>query len=153
MNEEIDKNSNAVFQELITSVQIRSVQFIDIQSHRASVNFAPEDANHETRISWKQLFPTDDPLRIDDTQLIFRPKYEFLVTREGTSFFNATMVAALQFTVENKETFERCWNNPDAQKIFREKQIMRTMWPILRQQLMDCMNRHSLQPITLPWII
>lgn len=153
MNEEIDTTVNKVFQELITSLQIRGVQFLDIQSRRPSVNFAPEDSTGETNLSWKQLFPADDPLHIDDSMVIFRPKYEFDLTRDGKPFFNATMVVALQFTIENKDVFERCWKNVEAQKIFREKQIMRTMWTILRQQLMDCMSRHSLHPIPLPWVV
>jgi hypothetical protein len=153
MKDETDTAVHAVFQELITSLQIRGVQFIEIQSKRSSATFAPEDSNGETSISWKQLFPPDDPLRVEDTLLVFRPKYEFVLARDEKPFFTATMIAAIQFCIENKETFERCWGNPEAQKVFREKQIVRTMWTILRQQLMDCMSRHSLNPVPLPWIV
>ena len=69
MKDETDTAVHAVFQELITSLQIRGVQFIEIQSKRSSATFAPEDSNGETSISWKQLFPPDDPLRVEDTLL------------------------------------------------------------------------------------
>lgn len=149
MNEQIQKK----LQELNSSLQIRSVQFQDVHSKRTSISFGPDNLNAGASLTWNQQFADNDPMILEDGSLVFRPKYTFTVKVDEVVIFEATMIAALLFSVENKETFESCWADEEVKKVFFEKQITRLMWTILRQQLMDCMSRHSLPPVPLPWIV
>lgn len=149
MNEQIQKELH----ELNSSLQIRSVQFQDVHSKRSSIFFTPENWDTEASISWNQQFADNDPMKLDNGTLVFRPKYTFTVKVEEAVVFEARMIAALLFSVENKEKFDSCWADTEVRKIFLDKQILRLMWTILRQQLMDCMSRHSLPPVPLPWIV
>lgn len=153
MNAEISKESQENLKKLINSMQLRSIQFIDIHSNvtSASVKLSPQ--NNELKISWNQTFANEDPVFMEDKLLLFRPKYEFSIGLVSEEIFHATMIASMQFSFVNKADFDESWANEEVRKTFQQKQIMRTMWTILRQQLMDCMNRHSLPSITLPWIV
>lgn len=148
MSEDIQKS----LQELNTSLQIRSVLFQDVHSKRISISFKSETCA-DSVLSWNQQFADNDPLVQEDGSLIFRPRYTFVIKNGENIIFEATMIAALQFSIEDKRVFDRNWAKEDVKKLFLEKQILRLMWTILRQQLMDCMSRHSMQPIPLPWIV
>jgi hypothetical protein len=149
MNEQTQQG----LQELISSLQIRNVQFQDIHSRRMMISFQPESLTSGSSLNWNQQFADDDPLTLDDGSLVFRPKYSFTVKNGEAVIFEATMICALRFSVENRDFYEKGWANEEVRKVFLEKQIMRLMWTILRQQLMDCMNRHSMTPVPLPWIL
>lgn len=149
MNEQIQKK----LQELTSSLQIRNVQFQDVHSKRTSISFVPENWGTEASLTWNQQFADNDPMTLENGSLVFRPKYTFTVKVDEAVVFEATMIAALLFSVENKEKYENCWADEEVKKVFFEKQITRLMWTILRQQLMDCMSRHSLPPVPLPWIV
>jgi hypothetical protein len=149
MNDELQ----CALQILNKSLQIRNVQFQDIHSKRNSIGFQPEVFGNDAVISWNQQFADDDPVINEDGSLIFRPKYFFSIKNGEKVVFEVTMIAALLFSIEDKDAFEKNWAKEEIKKLFLEKQIMRLMWTILRQQLMDCMSRHSLQPIPLPWIV
>jgi len=147
------EDSKTTLQELNSSLQIRSVQFLDVHSKRPAMSFQQENVGTEAAIGWSQQFADDDPLILEDGSLVFRPKYSFNIKVGEKTIFEATMIAGLLFSVENRELFEKCWEDDALKKLFLEKQIMRLMWTILRQQLMDCMSRHSLPPVPLPWIV
>lgn len=149
----MNEDKKTALQELNSSLQIRSIQFLDVHSTRLSMSFQQENLGTEATIGWSQQFADNDPMRLEDGSLVFRPKYTFNVKVTEKSIFEATMIAGLLFSVEKKELFEKCWADESLKKLFLEKQIMRLMWTILRQQLMDCMSRHSLPPIPLPWIV
>lgn len=149
MNEQTQKD----LQELNSSIQIRSIQFQDVHSRRTMISFQPENFTAKAAISWNQQFADNDPLTLEDGSLVFRPKYSFTVKNGEAVIFEATMICALLFSVEKKDLYERHWANEEVRKVFLEKQIMRLMWTILRQQLMDCMSRHSMPPVPLPWIV
>lgn len=149
MNEQTQKD----LQELNSSIQIRSIQFQDVHSRRTTISFQPESFAAGSGISWNQQFADNDPLSLEDSSLVFRPKYSFTVKNGETVIFEATMICALLFSVEKKDLYERHWAKEEVRKVFLEKQIMRLMWTILRQQLMDCMSRHSISPVPLPWIV
>ena len=40
----------------------------------------------------------------------------------------------------------------EIQKFFKEKQLVKTLWPMVRQQVLDGMSRLGLPPIPLPWL-
>ena len=149
MNEQIQKK----LQELNSSLQIRNVQFQDVHSKRTSISFEPENWGTGASLTWNQQFADNDPMTLENGSLVFRPKYTFTVKVDEAVVFESTMIAALLFSVENREKFENCWADEEVRKVFFEKQITRLMWTILRQQLMDCMSRHSLPPVPLPWIV
>ena len=149
MKEQVQKN----LQELVRALQIQSIQFTEIHSKIFPPSSPPENLEKDVNLCWNQQFADEDPVKISDTELVFRPKYVFQVKNKEDIVFEATMISALIFSVENKDSFEKCWKDEETRKFFLEKQIVRLMWTILRQQLMDCMNRHSFPPIPLPWIV
>ena len=149
MNEQTQKG----LQELNLAIQIRSIQFQDVHSRRMMISFQPESFTSGAAISWNQQFADNDPLALEDGSLVFRPKYSFTVKNGEAVIFEATMICALLFSVEKRELYAKQWANEEVRKVFLEKQIMRLMWTILRQQLMDCMSRHSMPPVPLPWIV
>ena len=52
-----------------------------------------------------------------------------------------------------KDLFDELWKNEEIMSYFKDKQILKTLWPIVRQQVLDGLSRLSLPPISLPWIV
>ena len=59
----------------------------------------------------------------------------------------------LFFELVDAATFWSLWADVELQELFRSRQVSRTLWPFLRQQVLEGMLRLGLQPITLPWLM
>jgi hypothetical protein len=138
---------------LIKSLQLKDIQFVEVTSRRTEIGPAPDPAKGELNLASQQQFADGDPLQLDDDVVLFRPKYEFALTQGEKLIFQVSMISAIQFSVQDRNEYEATWSDQEVRKAFYEKQLLKTMWPILRQQLMDCMSRHSLQPVPLQWIL
>ena len=53
----------------------------------------------------------------------------------------------------DKEVFDELLKDEEIILYFKDKQILKTLWPIIRQQVLDGLSRLSLPPISLPWIV
>jgi hypothetical protein len=51
------------------------------------------------------------------------------------------------------ERFKTLYAIDEVKDIFLKKQLRRTLWIILRGTVLDAFNRHSLQPVPLPWVV
>ncbi|MGO8693042.1 MAG: hypothetical protein ACLQMF_05140 [Rectinemataceae bacterium] len=109
--------------------------------------------NAEFNISWNQAFAEGDLIKGDESRLIIRPRYEFKATIGGEPLFSHTSIFVLLFGVQNREAVDKALESAAVKKLFFEKQIMKTMWPILRQQILDGMSRLGLPAMPLPWIV
>jgi len=67
--------------------------------------------------------------------------------------FQHTSIFVLAFEVTDAAAFEELWVDEALRKVFMEKQLQHTMWPIFRQQVLDGMSRLGMRPVALPWIM
>lgn len=156
LNEEEKKS----FTSLIEVMELKDIRFLDIHSqvlHATNEEKNENDAEKgkvegARQVSWKQQFADEDPVRDADRRL-FRPRYEFTITRGDQKEFKAVFIALIVFQVTDENKFSEAWEQPNVKEFFLQKQILRTMWTILRAQMFDVMNRHSLRPVSLPWLI
>lgn len=146
MNEEAQK----AFLAAISALQLKSIQPLSIHFHRSDEQVHP---GSEIKISWNQIFSSDDPISQAPDVLIFRPKYTVTMLMDEKEFYYHETIIIISFSIIDKLSFEKAWENDEARKIFHEKQIFKTLWPILRQQVLDGMTRLGLPGIPLPWII
>ena len=84
---------------------------------------------------------------------MFRPKYEFTVSFQNTLFFKQVSVFIIGFSVTDIPTFTELWADEELCKVFKEKQIQKTLWPLFRQHVHDGMSRLGMSPVPLPWIL
>lgn len=68
-------------------------------------------------------------------------------------FFKAEYILSVSFSSSNVTRVLELLENKEIKDMFLQKQMNRTLWSILRGTLLDAFNRHSLQPVVLPWII
>jgi hypothetical protein len=108
---------------------------------------------NELKLEWKQSFATDDPLSPEPDTRIFRPKYEFTVNFQDAPIFKQISVFIIGFAVTDAATFTELWADEELCKVFKEKQIQKTLWPLFRQHAHDGMSRLGLSPVPLPWLM
>jgi len=84
---------------------------------------------------------------------IFRPRYELSVSFKETHIFKQRSGFILGFAITDMSVFEELWADEEVRKVFMEKQIQKTLWPIFRQHAHDGMCRLGIAPIPLPWLM
>lgn len=107
----------------------------------------------ELKLEWKQSFANGDPLAPIPETRVFRPKYEFIVSFQGAPIFKQDSVFIVGFEVSDIPAFSELWADGELSKIFMEKQIQKTLWPLFRQHTQDGMSRLGLSPVPLPWLV
>ena len=144
-----------LFGRLISNLQLANIQPIGIQSERPGFGPVPgyTEADKNIVLAWNQAFATDDPLRVGEGSLFLRPRYEFSISLGGNQIFKHVSTFGILFKVIDEGAFELAWACEPVKKLFLEKQVMKTMWPLLRQQTLDGMSRLCLPTIPLPWIV
>ena len=149
---ELTDDEKALFKALLTSVQLLDIHPTNIHSDRGT--FGTIDlSGKELNLAWNQAFAEGDPIKHVDDQILIRPRYEFTVSLEGTVLFSHVSIFVILFGIQNQEIIDSAFSSPEVKKVFFEKQIMKTMWPLLRQQVLDGMSRLGLPSIALPWIV
>ncbi len=106
-----------------------------------------------SELEWKQLFANDDPLAPTPETRIFRPKYKLDVSFQDRAIFHQESIFVLVFRLHDVARFDELWADEELRKVFREKQLQKTMWPIFRQHVLDGMSRLGMAPVVLPWLI
>ena len=107
----------------------------------------------ELKLEWKQSFANGDPLAPTPEIRVFRPKYEFTVGFQDTRIFKQVSVFIIGFSVVDLPTFTELWDDDEIRKVFQEKQIQKTLWPLFRQHAHDGMSRLGMAPVSLPWLL
>jgi hypothetical protein len=146
MNEQLNERLT----RLIKSLNLREIQPMQIHSER--LGDLPDGI--EVQLSWKQILAKDDPLSTaQPVARVFRPKYEFMVKHGESTIFHQTSIFLLAFEIVDQASFDELWQDESIRKVFLEKQLRRTMWPIFRQHVLDGMSRLAMKPIALPWLM
>ncbi len=138
------------FTRLVGLLELRDIKPMDIHSWR--VGNAPSQ-NAQVQLQWKHAIADGDPVAAGPGVRVFRPKYELAVACGGTEFFRHTSVFILAFSVKDEAAFGQLWSDENLRKVFTEKQIQRTMWPIFRQHVLDGSSRLGIPGVILPWLM
>ena len=138
------------FTRLIGLLELRDIKPMDIHSWR--VGNAPGQ-NEQVQLQWKHAIADGDPVAAGPGVRVFRPRYELVVAYGGTEFFRHTSVFILAFAVKDEAAFDQLWSDESLRKVFTERQIQRTMWPIFRQQVLDGTTRLGIPGLVLPWLM
>lgn len=147
---ENDEACAEAFKTLIANLQLAGIQPSKLTSERHPVQL-PKNA--QLQLNWAQGFADDDPARPDPGHLYFRPKYLVTVTYQDVTIFSHESVFQIAFNLKDGAAFEEAWKNEDARKVFHERQIMKTLWPFVRQEALDGMTRLGLPGFPLPWLV
>ncbi len=139
-----------LFQNLIKSLSLSLIQPTKIDFERLGEIPAGES---NIQITWKMIYPKDSPFRIENNVLHLAPLFEVTLSCKNQPVYTHKSIFVLLMNITDAETFENLWKDEEIQKYFREKQVLKTLWPIVRQQVLDGMTRLALPPIALPWII
>jgi hypothetical protein len=149
---DIDTNAGREdFERMLTALNLKAIQPLSMRFERTdALVVLPEG---EYSLNWNQAFPTNDPQDVEASTLTFHPRYTVTVKHGEALLFLCETVIGIAFTANDRAAFDRAWNNEAARKIFYEKQIMKTLWPVVRQQVLDGMSRLGLPGIPLPWLL
>ena len=139
------------FKQLIQLLQLADIRFMD--SHE-SVLRIPENIlpDSNTSLESGQAFDKDSPIITGDC-LLFRVKYVFSFLNNKEPYFKAEYIVNIFFEASDIKKAQELLQDEEVKKIFLEKQLTHTMWPILRGTLMNAFSRHSLNLCMLPWIV
>lgn len=149
---ELTEEELALFKGLISSVRLIHIEPVSIHSDK-TISGALPPGSTELTLNWNQAFAEDDSMKVSGNQIMLSPRYEFTASLSGKPLFSHTSVFVVIFGVQNNEAVDNALASEPVKKVFFEKQIMKTMWPILRQQILDGMSRLGLPAIPLPWIV
>jgi hypothetical protein len=112
------------------------------------------DPKTEINVFFIKAIADDDPVFVNgDAFIIFRPKYELSLKFEEEDLFTQTTVFLVVFRLKDAEEFRELWKDKETRSFFSERQLVHTLWPIFRQQVLDGMSRLCMKPYTLPWIL
>lgn len=107
----------------------------------------------QLQLAWTQSLAEGDPVSASEDTKVFRPKYNFTVSFQESLIFTQESIFVLVFQVNDPATFDELWADEELRKIFIEKQLLKTMWPLLRQHVQDGMCRLGMSPVALPWLL
>ena len=142
--------NNEDFQKLIASLSLTVIQPTKVEYERLG-NPPLEKAN--IQINWKMIYPKDESFKVENNVLQLAPMFEISFVCNGETFYSHKSIFIVLLTIKDKEIFESLWANDELQKTFKEKQIRNTLWPIVRQHVLDGMSRLALPPFPLPWLL
>ena len=138
------------FTRLIALLELHDIKAMDIHSSRVG-NPPAQDA--QVQLEWKHAIADGDPVAAGPGVRVFRPRYELAVSYGGVEYFRHTSVFILAFAVKDEAVFDQLWSDQGLRKVFTERQIQRTMWPIFRQQVLDGTTRLGIPGVVLPWLM
>lgn len=142
--------NNENFQKLISSLSLTVIQPTKVEYERFG-NPPAENAN--IQINWKMIYPKDKSFTIKNNILQLAPLFEISFIYNDEVLYSHKSIFIVLLNIKNKEIFESLWENEELQKNFKEKQIRNTLWPIVRQHILDGMSRLALPPLALPWLL
>lgn len=140
-----------LFAKFIQSISISTIQptKIDVECLGA----IPFGEQASLQISWKMMYPKEQAFKIVDNIMQLAPMFEISLSYENQTIYSHKSIFQVMITITEKDKFEELWNNEEVRTYFKDKQILKTLWPIVRQQVLDGLSRLSLPPISLPWIM
>ena len=141
---------NNLFQKFIQTIALSAIQPSKIEFERLGEIPNGED---NVQISWKMIYSNETPFLIVNDVFQLAPMFEITISCQNKVIYSHKTIFFVSMNIINKQEFNEIWANEEIQRYFKEKQIGKTLWPIVRQQVLDGMTRLSLPPVSLPWII
>jgi hypothetical protein len=141
---------NERFARFLRAVQLQDIRPMSLQSE---VKGSMPPQGSELQLEWRQSFANGDPIVSAPDLRIFRPKYEFTVKFQDAVIFVQISIFVISFKIIDPAAYGELWADEELRKIFMEKQIQKTIWPLFRQHIHDGMSRLGMSPVTLPWIL
>jgi len=138
------------FTRLINSLALRDIRPVDLHSERRG-DLPP--TGEQVQLSWSQAFADGDPLEPEASLRVFRPRYEFFVKQGEAVIFHQTSVFVVACAIVDAGAFDELWADQELRKVFMEKQLLKTLWPLFRQHVQDGMSRLGMSPVPLPWLM
>ncbi|MFA6366752.1 MAG: hypothetical protein WCX13_06145 [Candidatus Hydrogenedentales bacterium] len=134
----------------IKSISLQEIKPTTFHSNALAQMPAP---GSQLQLAWTQSLAEGDPVSASEDTKVFRPKYNFTVSFQESLIFTQESIFVLVFQVNDPATFDELWADEELRKIFIEKQLLKTMWPLLRQHVQDGMCRLGMSPVALPWLL
>lgn len=151
MSADQTSSRSADFFRLISSLKLKEVRQTAIESRRHGD--PPGDGGGDLKLEWKQAFGKDDPIKTTELSILFRIRYEFNMSFADKPIFRHRAEYFMTFELTDAAVFWSLWPDEELQERFRNRQVLRTFWPFLRQQVLDGALRLGLPPVTLPWLL
>ena len=101
----------------------------------------------------KQARGHEDPLRVGQAGLLFRTRFDFKASYGESAIFEQYSEYFTSFSIQDQPAFEAAWTDEEVRGVFFDRQLKRTLWPFVREQVQYGMLRVGLQALTLPWIV
>lgn len=132
---------------------VKSLKLKAIKPTRLYSDWFNDPADGELQLEWSQTFADGDPLHPPPDVLLFRPKLDFTLKQQDRILFTQTSIFILEFQIVDQPTFQAGWSTESIKKVFMEKQITHTLWPLFRQHVHDGMSRLGMGSVALPWLV
>lgn len=142
---------NNLLTQFVNSISLSTIQptKIDVEC----LGEIPVGEEAPLQISWKMMYPKEEPFKIVNTIIQLAPMFDISISYNNQIIYAHKSIFRVLITIKDKDAFEELWNNEEIKSYFKDKQILKTLWPIVRQQVLDGLSRLSLPPISLPWIL
>jgi hypothetical protein len=144
------EDKQKIYTDFIKTIALGNIQPVRIEFERNGD--IPAEAK-EMQISWNMKLKKDDPVITDKTRLLFSPLYEILVKYQDLPVYTHRTIFKVSFSIADEGKFTELWADKELQLVFKNQQLVKTLWPIIRQQVLDGMSRMVLPPVTLPFIL
>ncbi len=134
---------------------IQSISLSTIQPTKIDIECSGEIPSGEVplEISWRMMYPNNEPYRIVDNNFQLLPMFDISISYENQIVYSHKSIFQIVMMINDKKVFDELWKDEEIMSYFKDKQILKTLWPIVRQQVLDGLSRLSLPPISLPWIV
>ncbi len=134
---------------------IKSISLSTIQPTKIDVECLGEIPNGEIniQISWKLMYPNEKSFIVEDNTLQLFPVFDIFLSCDNKIVYSHKSNFIIAMNIIDRKSFEELWESEEIRSYFKDKQILKTLWPIVRQQVLDGLSRLSLPPISLPWIM
>ena len=134
---------------------IQSISLSTIQPTKIDIECSGEIPRGEVplQISWRMMYPNNESYRIVDNIFQLAPMFDISISYENQVVYSHKAIFQIVMIINDKKIFDELWKKEEIMSYFKDNQILKTLWPIVRQQVLDGLSRLSLPPISLPWIV
>ena len=139
-----------LFTKFIQAISLSTIQPVKIEIECSG---QIPDGDVPLQIGWKMMYPNNEADIIVDNVFQLAPMFDISISYENQIVYSHKAIFQIVIMINDKKQFEELWNNEELKKYFKDKQILKTLWPIVRQQVLDGLSRLSLPPISLPWLV
>ena len=142
--------NNNDFIELIKTIDLNVIQPLKVEYERKN-DISQTDNN--INLHWSMKFPENTFEIIDNKLLQLYPMFEVDISCKDKVIYSHRAIIGISFEINDFSLFEKKWKDEKIQEIFRNKQVLKLVWPFFRQQVSDGLSRVGLPTIALPLVV